>query len=585
MISAGKTLKLTLITGRTVHQGKALERGKFSEEYVDKVAVAELAKQDLEKLGLRGGSNARVSSRYGEVVVRAVESAIRPGLVFIPMGPWANLVVDPETYGSGMPTLKGLEVAVEGTDEPVLTLAELLHKYYGKRPLTHELLREPPALRSDGEEFTYSCVVCPFCGCLCDDLEVTVKGDDVAKVKGGCAIAEAKFINHKEFRLARPFIRDGERPIFVDLEEALDKAASILAEAKYPLLFGWSNTSVEATRLGLELAELLGGLIDLTTVTCHGPSVEALQEIGLVSATLGQIKNRADLVVYWGSNPVHAHARHMSRYTCLSKGIYRKARKDRKLVVVDCRGTHTAKLADLFVEVEPNKDYELLTALRLVVNGLDIDADVVAGVPRSTVYQLAEMLMEAKFGVIYFGMGITMTQGKSRNVEEAIKLVQDLNKWTKFVITPMRGHFNVTGAGETFTWITGYPFSVDFRRGFPRHIPGLTSATDALAKGFVDAALIVASDPVAHFPQQAVKHLASIPLIVIDPKLSATAALADVFIPSAAVGIEQEGTAYRMDFVPLRLRKIIEPPPGVLSDERLLELLLAKVKEIKGVAQ
>ena len=583
--SSQASLKATLITGRTLDQGRTLEIGKFSKEYMSKVAIIELSKQDMEKLGISSGSAVKVSSAYGQVVVKAVESAFTPqGMAFIPMGPWANAIVSPNTQGSGMPTLKGIEVTIEKSEDHVLSLADFLHSYYGKKPFVDEVLSESQHNSSEQGTTTHKCVVCPFCGCLCDDLEVTVGSGRIVSIRYGCAIAEAKFVKHEEFRLTKPFIRRGEKPVFVSVDEAIEEAARILVNAKYPLLYGWSSTSVEAMRLGIELTELLGGLIDLTTVTCHGPSIEALQEIGLVSATLGQIKNRADVVVYWGSNPAQAHIRHMQRYTVLSKGVYRKTRKDRKLIVVDCRPTHTAKMADLFIQVEPNKDYELLTALRMIVNGYDIDCDVVAGVPKEKVYQLANTLMDAKFGVIYFGMGLTMTQGKSRNIEEAIKLVQDLNKWTKFVITPMRGHFNVTGAGEALTWITGFPFSVDFRRGFPRHSPGLTSATDALAKGFVDAALIIASDPVAHFPQQAVRHLAKIPLIVIDPKLSATASLADVFIPAAAVGVEQEGTAYRMDHVPLRLKKLIDPPQGVLSDEEILERLLAKVKKFKGVS-
>jgi hypothetical protein len=39
-----------------------------------------------------------------------------------------------------------------------------------------------------------------------------------------------------------------------------------------------------------------------------------------------------------------------------------------------------------------------------------------------------------------------MSEGKLRNVDEAISLVTDLNDRTKFTIMPMRGHFNVAGA-------------------------------------------------------------------------------------------------------------------------------------------
>ncbi len=57
--------------------------------------------------------------------------------------------------------------------------------------------------------------------------------------------------------------------------------------------------------------------------------------------------------------------------------------------------------------------------------------------------------------------------------------------------------------------------------------------------------------------------------------------MADVVIPSAFVGIEAEGTAYRMDHVPLPLKKIVEPPKTCLSDEEILHRILLEVRKTK----
>jgi len=142
----------------------------------------------------------------------------------------------------------------------------------------------------------------------------------------------------------------------------------------------------------------------------------------------------------------------------------------------------------------------------------------------------------------------------------------------------------VTGANTVFTWQTGYPYAVDFSLGYPRYNPGETSVVDILLREESDAALIVASDPVANFPRKAVEHLVSNPLIVIDPHMNATAHMADVVFPSAFVGIEASGTAYRMDHVPLPLKKVVEPPEGILPDEEILKRILHEVRKIKGKA-
>jgi formylmethanofuran dehydrogenase subunit B len=156
---------------------------------------------------------------------------------------------------------------------------------------------------------------------------------------------------------------------------------------------------------------------------------------------------------------------------------------------------------------------------------------------------------------------------------------------TKFVIMPMRGHFNVTGANTVFTWQTGYPFAVDFSLGYPRYNPGETSVVDVLLRKESDAALVIASDPVANFPRKAVEHLVNNPLIVVDPHMNVTSHVGDVIFPSAFVGIEAEGTAYRMDHVPLPLKKVVEPPRGVLTDEEILKRILTEVKKTKKKKQ
>ncbi|RLG97586.1 molybdopterin dinucleotide-binding protein, partial [Candidatus Bathyarchaeota archaeon] len=68
-------------------------------------------------------------------VVKALKSkrAPHPGKIFIPYGPWANAVTDPETHGIGMPSFKGISAEVQPAPErSVSSLKELLKKQFGK---------------------------------------------------------------------------------------------------------------------------------------------------------------------------------------------------------------------------------------------------------------------------------------------------------------------------------------------------------------------------------------------------------------------------------------------------------------------
>lgn len=423
-------------------------------------------------------------------------------------------------------------------------------------------------------------VICTFCASGCDDLQITYDGRGIESAKNGCAISLSRFTNTEKDRILKPMVRSRGTLRPTTFARAIDRAAKILRDAKYPLLYGWSQTSCEAISKGIELTELVGGLVDNTTTSCHGPTILGLQDVGEATCTLGEVRHSADLIIYWGCNPVHSHPHHTNRFTVFSKGRFRKTRKERKLVVVDVRRTDTAKLADRFIQVQPNGDYELITALRTAIKDEEIEQESIAGVPRETVEEIADMMVDCEFGAMFFGLGLTMTAGKHRNTEAALALVRDLNYLTKFVIIPMRGWFNVAGANEVTTWQTGYPYAVDLTQGYPRFNPGDTSAIDAIARGEVDAALVVASDPVSHFPRAAVKHLLEIPIITVEPKRTPTSEASEVVIPSAILGIETSGTIYRIDGVPLETRKVIDPPQGIRPDVEILDAITARVRKL-----
>jgi formylmethanofuran dehydrogenase subunit D len=128
------TIQVNLISGRSVQQGVAIEGGKEKPAYRTAAGIIELDRSDLKRLGAWKNTNVRVTSDYGSVVVKAIETTQgpHPGLAFIPMGPWANSVISPNTYSTGMPTFKGVPVKVDvAINEPVLLGIELVQKQCG----------------------------------------------------------------------------------------------------------------------------------------------------------------------------------------------------------------------------------------------------------------------------------------------------------------------------------------------------------------------------------------------------------------------------------------------------------------------
>jgi formylmethanofuran dehydrogenase subunit B len=415
-------------------------------------------------------------------------------------------------------------------------------------------------------------MTCTFCGCLCDDITVEVADGRVVKAKKACANGAGIF---KEYDPSpSPPLVDGKE---VQYDEAIARAAEILNQAKSPMIYGLSSMAVEAQRKAVTLADKLGAVIDTTSSVCHGPTGMGMMEVGEATCTLGEIRNRADLLVFWGCNPAASHMRHFARFSMTPKaGLNPNGRKDRTIYAVDVRPTPTTQKADHFLQISLGYDYEALTTLRALIAGKKITQKEIAGQPLEAWQELAERMKACRYGVVFMGMGITMSRGRQHNVSELFTLVTELNKYTRFSVLPMRGHGNVAGADQVMTWQCGYPFAVSFAKGIPQFGPGEFTAVDMLSNKHADAAVILASDPAAHFPRAAAEYLAKIPTITLDCEVSLTAKVSKVYFPTACYGVDAPGTCYRMDNVPIRLRAAMEAKRP--TDEKVLTSLIEAVK-------
>src|SRR3989304_9023719 len=251
--------------------------------------------------------------------------------------------------------------------------------------------------------------LCTFCGCLCDDIMIVVEDNKRNEAKHACILGSAKILGHcrlgakniqTHHTIKQPLMRSSKNEDFreVSYEEAINEAANILSNSKRPLLYGWASAVCEVHKKGILLAEELGAIIDNTASVCHGPSALAVHEKGLPSSTLGQIKNRADVVVFWGSNPVHAHPRHMGRYSVFAKGFFNdKGRRGRKIIVLDVRKTETAAMADEYIQLKQGSDYLVISALRAILAGQATGVpDAVGGVPKEHLVKFVDTLKAAK---------------------------------------------------------------------------------------------------------------------------------------------------------------------------------------------
>jgi len=420
-------------------------------------------------------------------------------------------------------------------------------------------------------------VTCTKCACLCDDLRITHEAGRIVQAEGACSLAEPWYLGQGA---TQPNVAEINGKA-VPLHEAISQVASILDRSKSPLIYGLSRSSTEGQRAAVGLADILGATVDTTASLGHGTSVMAVQDEGESTCTLGEARNRADLVIFWGANPAVTHPRHFERYSVDPKGEFLPGgRQDRTVVVVDVHPTETSSAADVFIQVEPDQDFEALWTLRMLLQGQSPEPGAKTGVPPEILSDLLDRMRRCRYGVVFFGFGLSRAKHGHRTVEALLKLVRELNHHTRFSVRRMRGSGDVTGADMVLAWQTGYPFSVNLARGYPRYNPGEYSALTLLERREVDCCLFVGSHGIQRFSEAARSFLSEIPTIVLDSPVAEVPIQPTVRITTAIYGIHAAGTAYRMDEIPIPLKAIL--PSDYPTDADVLTAIQRHVRELRA---
>ncbi len=397
---------------------------------------------------------------------------------------------------------------------------------------------------------------CTGCSLLCDDIEVDLKEGTVTHVKNLCRKGHGHFQAASTERMV-PMI-EGQK---VSLDQAIARAAEMLRNAARPLLYGWSNCTMEAQAEGMKLAEKLGATIDDTSSFGQGPLMERILDGRIATCTLDDVRNYADTSIFWGADPSNSHPRHLSRFSYYPRGEKRQRsyEEERTCIAVDVRRSPTVEIcSDYYFRVAPGGDAGFMEAVLSVLDGKIPRVD-----EKKKMIELGSILKKTEFGVIFPGSGmISSLQG---NMDLFERLLIRLNEIAKFRAIPMVGRYNERGFNEMLREKTGFINRVSFKGGSVAHGPEHGVIASARS---CDVALVIGSDPLSTLPAATASALAKKPLIVIDPRRSMTTDAASVTLPSAISGLEAGGSAVRMDGVRVKFEPFLKT--DLLADEQIL---------------
>lgn len=423
---------------------------------------------------------------------------------------------------------------------------------------------EPANLVDESATRTIADIPCPFCSCLCDDLVATVQGDKIVSIAGACELARPWFVGKRPS--SAPECRVDDRP--ADVNEAIGRAAELLAAARYPLVYGLSRATCEAQRIAVEIAQLLEGVLD---VPINRGGLEALQSVGEVSCTFGETRNRADLIVVWNADLATTHPRFVERF--LRRGR-QPADSSRRVITIETdMGASPTSFADERVVAHAEGEFDVVTTLRSIVKGVSLDSSIVVkrtGIALDKWRNIADQMRQARFGIL-----ITATPGDDsagvRTRQALAALVRELSEHTRFALVDLPSAPNVVGAANVVAWRTGYAPAIDFWRGDPTSNAAEFSVQKLLDSRDTDAVLVICDDLVSRLDQSAERSLAPIAVIAVDWRQTATMSAARIAIPVALPGVESGGTIFRGDGVPLALRPPIKSQ--LVADDKTLQSL------------
>ncbi|MFX1569188.1 MAG: formylmethanofuran dehydrogenase subunit B [Promethearchaeota archaeon] len=428
-------------------------------------------------------------------------------------------------------------------------------------------------------------VTCSGCSLLCDDIIINTDGLYIDEVIGACLKGKERFdqITAKN-RIINPLIRKNGELEKVTFEESVDKAINILKNSLRPLLYGFSTTSCEAQLLGIELARVINGFVDSNSTICQGKVLNISRKTGMTLTTISEIINKADLLILWGGNAAESIPRLLNK-VLFSRGKFRMTGREIKtLIVIDPVKTASfgvMGVRDVALQIESGKDMDLIRVLKEECCAADsIPSSGVAGLDKNDLKRLLLHLTGAENGVIFIGQGILGSQNSPDLIKELLELVQLINakqQKGRISIMMLGGHYNMVGFDHVALSICGKNRGLQFERN--QLIETDDTIVSKIENEDFDCSLIIGTDPISHLPWQLSKKLLLKPLILIDNKKSATSDVADIIIPSAITGIECEGLAYRLDHIPLDLKKIVNPPKNILSDEEILKKIMKGLKE------
>jgi len=452
-------------------------------------------------------------------------------------------------------------------EDPVKDPEQEKWKRNGIQPITRmveeSIIKEEDRFH-EAEGTAFDSAVCPGCGCLCEDIDLTLNDDNVIQTFHACSWGLSKFHRGHRFlrepkhaKLVFPTRKDaGGRPLPISYEEGYEKAAEILKNAKRVIFFGVCQSTFEAQLEAISLLKKLKALLYPSEGMLLTPYFKALKTQDTGIATLEEIRQLATTLLFWGANPLHSCPRLVTRYAVFASGINAPDRHiNRKVFYADPYENDTGSFAQ-HIPVEPDRELEKVRILTEIIEegAFTFPKDLAP---------LIQAIEASPFVALFVGRGVAYSTDPGNLMEALFKLRHAIARKTPCVLLPIISDFNAMGL-----YLALHQSGID-----PSRSPQVQGDLLHYHPNSGDALLCIGSDPFWFFSDTQIEAIraSDLPVIALSALQNQTTHAADLVLPVALSGVEAEGLAFRMDGIPIYLRKIL--PTAQPTDRAVLRAL------------
>jgi formylmethanofuran dehydrogenase subunit B len=416
----------------------------------------------------------------------------------------------------------------------------------------------PPGEAFEAYDTLYPSMVCAGCSCLCDDISIYVRNGQVVRTLNLCEVGAAQLSSVSGDGRMPPLSPDRYR-------EAVQRAAAILRENPSPLVLGADVLDDRAMQGSWDLAGHLRGL----WLSWAFPEVRSfyhrVKTFGWATALLDEVRDQADLVLFWKADPLVTHHRHLSRYSFFARGRFtERGNHDRILAVVAPDHTTIEPLCQQFFCLAGEQEEAFTRALTSPGPGQDFD------------HRDFPLLGRALNGATYVAVFLDPGHVSGEILDALFEWSGQVNSQARkrLVILPLwSAGANIEGCIQFCLEKIAAAWGADFSGGSPGPVD--RDVTWETLDRHVESVLMIPPAPGTPGGDVLPDPLARMPRICVDPFKNVPSPAADVVIPAALPGVEHHGEFVRADGLPLKASCLEAFADGVYPsvEQVLLDIL------------